>query len=288
MKNLRLLRTALILPVLWLSLLWAVTDPARSQTTAASADTSARSPGRERFGVFGSLDIELHHSDFTTLPGVPSCCSHFPSGSGTGFSVGVLYEHMLSGTWFLGGRGGFEYVPARFRDREATTFIVAGHATDGELAYTLDAGYHAVSLQPLLGYRLYQSGRYAISAQAGLGLSARTGSSASQFEEISAPTDIGRYTSTDSPTRNEYAGPIPNATSFMMDARLGVRMEVAVNRSRTIVVAPELWYSIGLTPVIRSTTWSVDAVRLGLSVSFVPQSARPDTAGAFPVTRVEP
>lgn len=243
---------------------------------AASPDSSYyRQP---RYGVFGTANIISHQANFQSLPGVPNCCPRFTSGDGTGYTVGLVYEHPLQGEWLFGGRLAFEHTPASFSSREPTTFIVDGKATPGAFLHELEATYDAIWAHYTVGYRALDNlaeGRLDLVGYAGLGMGFSTGSSFSQRERIVEPDGVGEFTDTRSPIRNEASGEIPDANSIMADFRLGISSHVALNSTRTLLLAPEIWYSIGLTDAVPSLSWGMHQWRLGAVFQYILQEEPP-------------
>lgn len=263
----------LILPLL--CMLPLMQRSAVSWGQAASPDSSYyRQP---RYGVFGTVNLINHQANFQSLPGVPSCCPKFTSGDGTGYTVGLAYEHPLQGEWLLGGRLAFEHAPARFSSREATTFIVDGKATPGAFDHELEASYDAIWAHHTIGYRALDNiaDRLDLVGYVGLGIGLVTGSSFSQRERIVEPAGVGEFTDTRSPIRNEASGEIPGANSIAADVRLGISSHVVLNRTRTLLLAPEIWYSIGLTDAVPALSWGMHELRLGAVFQYIPQEDPP-------------
>jgi hypothetical protein len=279
-----------------LCLICAMAAPVQAQDKPARPDTmstdplgaapSGERPYINRLGIFGTLNLFLHRSDFNTLPGVPSCCPHYLSGSGTGYTVGMIYDHKLEEGWMVGARLGYEHVEGRFVDREPTTLIIDGVARDGAFEHRLNADYGILTLQPLIGYRVLDNvaGRFSLIANAGIGFAMKTRTHFRQYEEIVEPEGLTFYVDTldgGSTTRNDRSGEIPEAITFMMDLRIGIGLETQLNRSNTLSITPELWYSLGMSPVVHTVNWSVDGLRAGLAIRYaLPYSRTADTLGA--------
>jgi len=226
-----------------------------------------------RFGIVGAANFIHHSSDFQALPGVPNCCTQFTSGSGVGYSAGLLYEHPTRGAWLLGGRIAFQHVPARFRSREATTFIIDGKATPGAFDHEIDAEYDIVWVHYIAGYRLFEinSGRLDIAAQAGIGAGIITGSSYSQRERIAEPEGVGEFIDTGEPVRNEASGTIPDISSLAAEITIGLGSNVKLNESRTLLLSPEIWFSVGLADVVPSLSWRTYELRVGAALKYIPR-----------------
>ena len=113
---------------------------------------------RPSYGVFGGASINLHRADFSELPGVPSCCGGYQSGSGAGIALGLAYALPIDPAWAF-------HLQAAYDDRSATLtrdqaikrflFLYAGNllSTIGNQVF----GFGLGSLLALLGlgYILY-------------------------------------------------------------------------------------------------------------------------------------
>ncbi|MBS1912255.1 MAG: outer membrane beta-barrel protein [Bacteroidetes bacterium] len=260
-----------ILPLLFGLLFLLQPAPVRAQGVGAAGTIGlADTASPHRIGIAGGFDLLFHHADFQTLPGVSSCCSNYGSGSGTGFAIAIIYEYALSDRWAIGGRLAYERAGATFNDRERTTLIVGGHATDGWFNYDLDAHYQLLMVQPTVSYRFAHDilGRLSLYGHLGFGLGVNVGSGYMESERISAPDGIGTYTGTGDAVRNQSAGGIPQAAAVAADLRPGLGIEAQLNAARTITLGPEIWYSIGLSHVVHALAWRADALRLGLSLRY--------------------
>ncbi|MEY3314223.1 MAG: hypothetical protein RLZZ578_1743, partial [Bacteroidota bacterium] len=47
-------------------------------------------------GPYGALIQSYHNSDFSELPGYPSCCTNTRSGTGLGYDIGLLFHVPLN------------------------------------------------------------------------------------------------------------------------------------------------------------------------------------------------
>jgi len=52
---------------------------------------------------------------------------------------------------------------------------------------------------------------------------------------------------------------------------------VPLNSGRTLLATPELFYTIGVTQVVKDLSWSVNAFRLGITLSYSPRSTTVET-----------
>lgn len=225
---------------------------------------------RARYGVHGGVNVLMHDAEFSKFPGTESCCGTYSSGKGTGFSVGFLYEYPVLENMLAGVRLDYDQAPARFVEREPTTFIINGKATPGAFEHLLEASYGTLVAQPIARYRVLRDvlGRYDLLVHGGVGLGLRLNSEYHQRETIVEPEGYGVYVENGTPVRNEYSGSIPDMAGFSADLRLGISLDVPVNSTRTVLLSPELSYVLSLSPVVRDISWNANSLRFGLVVMY--------------------
>lgn len=252
-----------------------------SQTAADSTTTVEPFYHSSRFGIHELIDIAEHRADFTALPGVPTCCPRYTSAHGLGASFALIYEHPFAKAWLPGLRLAFQTVNGTFRSLEGTTFIVNGVPTPGTFEHTLETSYATLSLQPTFGYRFLDHilKRLDLVGYLGVGVSVPLYSHFDQSERIAEPRDVGLFTGTDESSRNAQTGAIPDINSLQTDLSIGLSMDVPLNRTRTLLLAPELWYSYGLSDVVRSLDWRTNTLRVGLAIKYLPRS-EPETVAS--------
>ena len=107
------------------------------------------------YGLFGDYNLVRHDAGFSSLPGVPNCCSEFEQGSGTGLTIGGLFELPLGNAFGLGLRAAYSSGRARLLGLEQSTVMVAGKAVPAVFEHRIDATIASIGLEPSLLYRVY-------------------------------------------------------------------------------------------------------------------------------------
>jgi outer membrane protein OmpA-like peptidoglycan-associated protein len=263
-----------ILPALAALLLAA---PLRAQDLPAAPNELRRS-----YGVYGDFNLNIHTADFRAIPGVPNCCPEFESGSGAGFSFGLLYELPLAERLTLGLRAGYGDYSALLKRTETTLVDREGGTVTGEFEHTIDAKVSTIGLEPLAGYRLFGG----LTAHLGLRVAYMPGPTFAQKEVLTQPS-VGTFAGTSSRVRNQFSGDLPGASSFSAGALGGLSYELPMNRERTLLLAPEVLYGIGFTNVVSGLAWRVGGLRAGLAVKYSPRAAEDPTAEDPPVIAVQ-
>jgi len=238
----------------------------------------AQHPDAHAVGVFGAYNLNMHTADFRALPGVPSCCPLYETGSGAGLSAGVFYEIPLSEAFSVQIRGGYSENGADLKTTEYTPVDVDGVMTEAAIEHTISSGLSSIGLEPLLGYRFFK----ALSLHAGLRLALVTGRSYEQVERLVQPGS-GTFEN-DRRIRNELSGDIPEASSVAASLLAGLSYELPLDREGKLKASPELLYSLGLTPVVSSVSWNANSLRAGVALKYrmLPAPETPQSPAAPP------
>ena len=219
------------------------------------------------FGGFIHLNSNSHRAGFTRLPGVPNCCREFTGGNGLGLTVGALYDFPLSALLFLDVRAGYTTLGARLVEPENTTVIVAGQPTDATFEHQLESSLGGLVVEPALGYRPIPR----LSLRAGGGLAYLMSSTYDQREELVVPETVGVFEN-GKRVRNEFEGDIPDVATMVGYAKIGLGYDFPLNGRGTLIGTPEIVYTRGFSSIVADSSWSVDALRIGLSVTFRSES----------------
>lgn len=226
-----------------------------------------------RYGIFGQYARNMDVADFTKLPGIPNCCQGFQSGSGNGFSLGLLYEHPLGNSFLLGIRLGLSNYDGLLTRDEGTTVILNGTPQAGTFEHYLDSKISALEIHPMISYNLFKGLFVSAGFSGGIVIN-------KQFTQ--KETLIGSGTFIDSlgndskkATRNEYSGEIPNVNSINLNLLGGLSYELPLNEKKTLLLVPEAYYYYGLTAVVKDLKWNINAFRAGLALKYSPQPSLP-------------
>ncbi|OGU37812.1 MAG: hypothetical protein A2X61_01660 [Ignavibacteria bacterium GWB2_35_12] len=230
-------------------------------------------PLRTRYGVFADFNINLHAANFTKLPGVPNCCPNFREGNGTGPSLGGLYEMPFSEKFLFSVRAGWFNIGGILSETEPTLVILPNDSLeDGEFEHTIDAGLSTISLEPMIGSQLFDN----FFLYAGLSLGFLIQSDYSQKEQITKPVDYGVFNDTTrSRTRNVYSGTIEQVSGFLTSLKVGATYELPLNRDRTLLAAPGVSFTYGLTNIVTGLQWKVSSLAIGVALKYSPRETLP-------------
>ena len=236
---------------------------------------------RPAYGIFGDVSLNIHEAEFTNLPGIPSCCPRYESGTGLGPSVGLFYELPTGGQTLLYLRAGYFSHSATLATTEQTTVIVGNEARDGKFEHRIDASLASVAIEPLFGVRPAS----ALTLHIGGRLGAVIAKQFSQQETIVKPEDVGVFEN-GRRTRNDTTAEIPNASATEAAAVAGISYQLPLNRQRTLFLQPELFFSLGLLNVATDVDWNTGGIRFGVALKYRP-ATEPTIAATIPDSPTE-
>jgi len=249
-------------------------------SVSATAQTFLDKPwdSRPAYGLFGDADFNMHSASFTGLPGIPSCCPRFETGTGLRFSGGLFYTLPLASTWDLTLRAIYTDLSGTL-SRIEPMYVSGtdGKGVDGNFEHSVKASLSSVGLSPLVGYRITDPLTIHFGLRAGYVLT----KTFEQKEEITSPS-FGVFTDSKSRTRNQYSGTIPNAASIEAAAVVGLSYSLPLNEKYTWFLVPEAYFSYGVTPVASSLSWNVISLNGGVALKYAPRKIKPPKPPSLP------
>lgn len=222
------------------------------------------------WGFFADLNINAHNPDFRKLPGVSNCCPKYDKGAGTGFTVGALFQLPLADKFNLQFRLGYSDLGGELTGDEGRVFSNEDNSSTvfGIIRHTIDAGLSVLSLEPNIDYKVFGDFHIGVGFDIGM-LMAKT---FEQREEIISPPDRITYADGSKSYLNNK-GDIPEAPSLMMALAGRIYYEFPLNENRTLRLVPEISYSMGLTSLVdtASYSWKINPLKIGLALKFSPE-----------------
>lgn len=212
-------------------------------------------------GVYGSFNFNQHSAGMRGLPTIPSCCPEYGNGTGTGLMLGAMLDLYLAEKFSLYSRVGIHSGGGLLRALETETVNTDGVAQKGVFEHTITSKHTWLIAEPLLSFAAIDRLNVMVGPTVGLLLSA----SFAQKEEILEPSDA--MFNNDSTTRAIYSGDIPQTNTLSFGITGGVRYEIPISGNMWSV-APELFYTLGLTNLQQSQAWKMNAVRLGITIQY--------------------
>lgn len=221
---------------------------------------------RSRYGIFLHYHFNKHRTDFRAIPGIPNCCPQFTDGSGSGITIGALYEIPVSRSILFGIRPAFSIEDALLEKDEPITLSVDGIATPGIFRHIIDAKISSFGIEPQFLWRI--SNRLML--HFGFRSAFLMKHTFSQKEELLEPIDVGTFEN-GKRIRNEISANIPRTNSLRHSLLLGGSYEFPLNKTSSYIGAIELLYAIGRTPVVKELDWYINTLRLGVALKWSPK-----------------
>lgn len=233
-------------------------------------DDFSKRPG---YGLILGYNLNMHSANFSELPTVGNCCPKFESGSGGGMSFGLSYEmaafdkaSFLLRAIYSGNGALLEYDEEKY-------ISLGDELRKAKLNHTIDANISMLLFEPLLSYNLFDNFSLLGGFYAGL----LAGKSFEQQEELLEPA--GKTFENGLKVRNQVSGDIQNASAFQLGLSFGARYEILLSNDNVLSIAPEMLYTIGLTPLVSfdnpDDSWSASAFRMGAAIIYRPLPDRP-------------
>jgi outer membrane protein OmpA-like peptidoglycan-associated protein len=229
-----------------------------------------------RYGAFIHFNLNQHYGDFDSIPGVSTCCPKFKDGNGTGVSAGLLYEFPIAKNLFLGARAGYYMRNGKFVVDENETVNLNGEAVNGVFEHTLDTKLSIIGIEPMVGYRIWNELFLHGGFQVGfLNLSKQF----EHTEKILQPS-TGTYEN-DLRERLIQKDDLQNVSSLHFSLLAGLSYELPLNKDKTLILAPEVFYTFGLTNNVKDVSWKISTLRIGAGLKYSTSSAYPLQRGTL-------
>jgi outer membrane protein OmpA-like peptidoglycan-associated protein len=235
-------------------------------------------------GGYVGGNLNLHGANFESLPGVPTGRAgdnvRFGNALGFGFAAGVSAEFawtdMLSLALRLsvGTHGGSLRA---IEPQRIGTLNTAGTSVtfyDGQFGRTLDAALTMLSASPLFGIRPFagQPGLDALKFYVGAKIGTWLNPTFSQQESILEPDDPQAVFNNLQKSRNPQAGSIPQMSPVFAGASVGLAYDVPLDGSASerpsLFLSPEIFYTLGLTPLVSGIQWNLSTASLHLTFRY--------------------
>lgn len=218
------------------------------------------------FGLWGGLNYNIHNCDFKSLPGIRSCCPKYESGTGFGFSAGVLFEKYFSEDHGLSIRAGIAQYGADIIFKENVLASLNGEPVNAVFEHRIDARLQSVGADMDLFYKIEHL--YDITFSIGFRLAYVYQKTFSQQESILEPAD-GVYENNER-TRLTASGDIPEALNFYGGLVFGISKELPLDDNFSI--SPELRFNLALTNVSKNLSWKPNSLTIAFAIKYSPSA----------------
>ncbi len=240
---------------------------------------------RDRFGLSSEFLLNFHSADFKQLPNVDNCCPRFESGSGSGIGIGLLYDMPISRRWSLSLRADLQQQDATLLAIESADVYdpTLQSLTTADIEHRIASHFTSTGLSALLQLNAVAALRF----HSGFRVAHVASVHFDQAEELVSGGFVFKENMLR--TRNQHSGDLEGLQEWQTSLVLGASYELALNSTRTWLLAPQLSVQLGLNQVLQSADWKANAFRLGLALKFATPPMIPlDTVQRKPTLKVQP
>ncbi|HRK04509.1 MAG TPA: OmpA family protein [Chlorobiota bacterium] len=236
--------------------------------SAAAQQTGASSMAeRARLGLFGNVALGLHMANFSSIPGTPNCCPEFSTATGMGVFLGATYLTPLDESLSLDIRLSYASYGVDFLTRQNLPIRDQNdNVVDATIRHDLSGSFSMIAIEPLLGFALSDNLRAIAGVTAGIVVSGTF----SQSETLESPGNV-TFSGLQSRVRNSVVDrEMPGLTSFMPGLTLGMSYDLSPNSSGTIILTPEVLFTLSPLTVASDVSWRPQHIRGGFALRFIP------------------
>lgn len=220
---------------------------------------------RDRVGGYIYYTLNFHSADFKQLPNVENCCPNFESGNGSAISVGGLYELPLSAKFSLSLRAGYSGMNALLIATENKPIFDLNTnrlIQQAPVEHSINTTIHSFGLETLMSFNPIGGLRFYGGLRSGL----INEIVYEQKEEIKQAGFV--FVENKLKTRNEVSGNVEDINKFQLALMLGASMEFPLNKEKTFLLSPEVFFTIGLTGLAKDMSWTANSFRTGLAFKY--------------------
>ncbi len=239
-------------------------------------------------GGYAGANLNLHQAGFRELPGIPSCCPKFETGSGLGANFGGLFRLPINMNYSFELKFGYQNLSGKLSKEE---FIGNSEIRDAKPPYetievvkaisehSVDGNIQAITFNPMFVWHLPYKFRWNIGAQIGYLITNQF----SQEERLLSPDNIV-YSDTKSRLRNVYQNlEIPEVNKLQAFIQTSLSYEIPFGKN--MLLLPEVGVAYPLTNVF-SGEWKIIPVSLTLNLEYpITPSAELDTVHNYKYDR---
>ncbi|MFM8770711.1 MAG: OmpA family protein, partial [Candidatus Kapaibacterium sp.] len=210
----------------------------------------------------------LHDANFQ-LPQAPMCCEPYQSSTAVSMSVSALIRQEITKFLRLNLRGTFMPMTGEFVKDQ--TIFVSG-ATEGLTRSTLTTSMSYIGGEILADFRIANPVRL----MAGVSLGTLTGATFSQQEDLIVP-GTGTFENGKRQRNVATGAEMQGVNTSQMGIVVGLGMDLPMTENHSVVITPELLYTIATADNITGQAWRTNSLRLGASIGFSLNAPEPPT-----------
>ena len=230
---------------------------AQTATETAPCDTIRRvivrdtiPPSFTRLGILAEYTLPIVSAQFTRLSNVPSCCPGYSFSSGIAFGGAILGELQVLSQIAVGTQIRLGLSELHFTHR---AYVPVLNIPGIPILYSLKTNLLSLGIEPYLVIRPTEG----LSLQVGIGITSFLASTFTSFEKIDSAGFTFVSNNSFNQTRNQANGNITELNAALPTVRVGVNYEVPLLANKTLFIAPELSFSLGLGDVVHQLELSL-------------------------------
>jgi outer membrane protein OmpA-like peptidoglycan-associated protein len=211
----------------------------------------------------------LQHQGIFTIPASPICCQPYEGGSGSTFALSVFARHEITKHMRLTLRGTF--VPMNGSFTQDQNILVSGGGQALSRTY-LDTKMNWVGGEFLVDFRVINPLRIMGGMSFGSYLSPTYSQKEILIEPATGTFENGRRERNETSNRELTGVPSP-----ALGAVIGIGYDVPMTENHSVVLTPEILYTIPLANTVEGLDWKTNLLRAGVSVAFTMNAPEPPT-----------
>lgn len=229
---------------------------------AASGTVTAQA--QLRFDAGLGLAFPLASTSFRSLPGFPSCCPEFASGSGTAFAYGVGVDIPVVGNLIMSVRGSSIGNSHTLSTGERISVIVDGRFTSAEVTHTIQVSQQAYSLDALVGYQIRS-----LTLRAGVGYAIRGNATLTAEEQLSNPPGA-TFVDSRTSVRNNQTGAMPQPITSTLQFGTLASIRFPLDARQRWSISPEVGLVFPTSGLTSSVNWNLVIPTASIRISWQP------------------
>jgi outer membrane protein OmpA-like peptidoglycan-associated protein len=219
--------------------------------------------GTHRLGLFLHAGSNGHFAKFGKEQGVNTCCREFTDGDGSGHSFGFSYNYNITDKFMVGVATSIVDLSGSFNESDNVTIIFPDRFVNAKINYDYESNIQAFGIMPRFSYNFFDN----LNVHFGTGLYFLTNATYEHHEELISP--YGKPSFVDSSKYfNDFNGDIEKSSVSMFMTQFGFSYDIYA-MSDQIAISPEMYFTMGLTPVAEGFDWRIGNVRMGINAQYI-------------------
>jgi outer membrane protein OmpA-like peptidoglycan-associated protein len=211
-------------------------------------------------GVKVNYGLLFHNANFTSFPGVPTCCPGFEEGTGNSIALGFLFNYNINHKSMIGAE--FSYFSYNSELIRQENVILSGNIP-GISEHKVEPFLTDFVISPSYNYKLFKD----LWIKGGFHLGFVNVGTFSQIEQVVDP--LTATYETGSSTRNRIDNEnIDELLTIRTALNFGAFYNFPLTKDSSLVLAPEINFQYGLSTLINNRDWKFNMLSFGVAIKF--------------------